>query len=243
MPIRVQAADRSDAILSPTEFALLEFTNDFPEGEPLRGPILCTTKESYIWATVIALVAQETETNEEAFERALRTAARGEAGRITTYFRDPDILRPPSSEEIFEALLRRVGSELHLDLNLHRLQQIASQTLRTLQERELVEDPVDLVLGSLTLLVLGLLPVNFSRTKQQGRVVKRHYKSLLLDYSRQQIGGKDQLDVYFRIQKLIAAFKPVIRDLLSDQPNKGPAQPESKSAKSRPSAKRNKGRA
>src|ERR1017187_9142671 len=77
---------------------------------------------------------------------------------------------------------------------------------RALLDAQLIEDPFVIPVGVISLAVLGLLPVSFTRQTAKGRTLLLKFESLFLSYEKSIKEEITTVDVRFRLWKLVRAF-------------------------------------
>jgi hypothetical protein len=198
--------------ISLNELALLEMTND-PKTKvgPTRVPsVMLTTKEAYIWATLIAHIAER--------EPAIRPKdlVRAATGvqirkRIKQFYRYFPIagyeggLIP--NVEIVPDPLQAVISQLHLNVNQNNLVHSAGQAYETLIRKGLIEDPIEMLVGGVLVAAMGMVPVSFTQKTKEGPSLSKKLKALYWSYERSEKRGITTTKVEFRLLKMIKAFK------------------------------------
>jgi hypothetical protein len=206
---RAQAVD-----LSPTEIALLELTNGSPPQENYRevyGRIrpLFTTKEAYLWAGVLAYLAEHVERAEETrFLDILSEAIHEVFAKFSTF----DPMQDPQWDP-FEALVRERAlftdtiKKVNLgEPDLPKMLHTCRMAYLSLNKKGLIEDPIPIVIGGVAIAVLGLIPTGFTKKTKEGEVVSERIQATFWKYEKSKVGDTITKDVQVRLWKLIKAF-------------------------------------
>jgi hypothetical protein len=196
--------------LTATEMAFLALTNPREIDIDARRVVL-TAKDGYLWSTLIALFAQS---------RIDREAV-PEPGELI------DTVRDSMTREAIEQLLpgqvadsgipgrralKRTAKQLlfiedkDLDPWFEGLVATTNQTYSALVSRGLIEDPFSIAFGGGALIVMGFIPVSFTRQTEQGEQVLLKIKAPFYEFEQTGKGEKRNVDIRFHLLTLIKAF-------------------------------------
>lgn len=208
--------------ISNTELAVLEMTNDKKEMEK-SASLMVTSKEAYVWAALMAHVAEKHP--EITAEQLIAAATSGPEMRSSLKFfysgfqvgwTDTQVIAPFPPDLIGNAI-----RSLHLDTKPDELAQNARQTYITLVKRGWIKDPVELLIHSGVLLsVMGFVPVSFTQKTKEGRKISQKMKALYWSYEKSEKRGVTTTKVEVRLLKMVKAFKASIaafKDAMGDE--------------------------
>lgn len=206
--------------LSLVELAVLEMTNDaavrVPPFRPRRA--LVTSKEAYYWAALLAFLAESTEITPEQLVNAVKSVFGIPLTHPELPSLGPDQVR--TFEEFAEVWARAVFRSLRIEANPEILRGFARQALSaygSLVMKGLVEDPPVVILSGIAVVVLGLIPVGFTKKTKNGKLISRRMNAAYWTYERKERAGVVQTTIEFRLMKLIKAFTAGFRSALSDE--------------------------
>ncbi len=83
----------------------------------------------------------------------------------------------------------------NIDTWFDGLMQSCDHTYRRLISRGLIEDPVPIVVGGIAMVVVGLIPVSFTRQTETGEQVLLRINSLLYEYERSVKGNEETTNI------------------------------------------------
>jgi hypothetical protein len=181
--------------LSLTEWAILELTNEpklhvSRRARRLSQPQLLTTKEAYVWAAMIAYAAETDALSAEQVENLIRS---GKAVDPNDFLQ---VLHQGSQ-----------SAESRAELTPASLSETVSRAYHALVDRGLIEDPPIALVGGIAILVLGWLPVSFTKKTTEGKLVSRKINALFWKYERSTKRGVTTTIVQFRLMRLLHALK------------------------------------
>jgi len=248
--------------LTAAELALLEFTNGSATCGAVKQRLLVTSKEAYLWAAFIAkYVESRPRVTSETFERAIREVLDEFANLTRT---DTSGFEASASEATYVLLISSFAQKLGLNVEFSDLQQSARGAYESLVKRGLIEDPFFLTptllqavgsvphLQSLGIAVLGLIPIEFGRVTEEGKLISLTIRSLYLDYERKVRGKTVSTEWNFRLLQLVKGFLDFTRtgldhldrknaSVLPSKTSKGRKSPRGKSTNRKQSATRRSG--
>jgi hypothetical protein len=194
---------------SIAELAVLEMTNDKKDAAK-SGSIMVTSKEAYVWATLMAHIAEKRP--DITPEQLLLAATSDPKIRrdLKFYYNkfpmawgedDTAAVVPP---DVIGAAIR----SLRLDVKYRELSEGASIAYSRLVKRGWIEDPVEIFLAGAALVsVMGIVPVGFTQKTKEGRSISKKMKALYWSYEKSISRGITTTKVEFRLLKMIKAFK------------------------------------
>jgi hypothetical protein len=158
--------------------AALEITNN-PNVNSKRKKsrsALLTTKQTYLWAALLAHVAESAPnvTSENVISAAtVRGLSRNDIKRVyeefsSTYESEETTKR--SAPDVLGATIRALG----LNVTTHQLTNSAKAAYESLLRKGLIEDPLEILVGGIAVAVVGLLPVSFTRRRRPGSRFRRN---------------------------------------------------------------------
>jgi hypothetical protein len=203
--------------LTPLELAILEMTNDATVRVSRKSKprlTILTSKEAYFWAAFIAFLAESTAVEPDALARVtelalLRALRSHEADRRERF---------KMRRTIFEAGLF-AGEEFLIYHDIVSGLQIqdgggfrsflgsALSGYSSLERKGLIEDPPIVLVSGVATLVLGMVPVSFTKKTKNGKVVSRRIKALWWKWEKAERAGTVQTSLEFRVLKLLRAFR------------------------------------
>lgn len=213
-----QYAERNNG-LTPEEFAILSFTND-GEHDQIRFPesffdypsrVVLTGKEGYFWAVALTIAFSRLDhITEESIYKAYERAVSKNVDLLRKKYCSPslDYDSDTLDRAIFEQLVTDFLAEL--DCSEIELKEIIKKTqiaFDSLIAKGLIEDPLEIAAGIVTLGVLGFVPYGFTTKTRKGRVVYRKVTAGYWTYERRVQNGIDAKHFNFRLAKLLSAFK------------------------------------
>lgn len=212
--------------ISNTELAVLEMTNDKKEMEE-SASLMVTSKEAYVWAALMAHVAEK---HPEIAAEQLIAAATGGPDLRSSFklfysgfqvgWTDKEVTAPYPPDLIGNAI-----RSLHLGIKPSELAKNANQTYTRLVKRGWIEDPIEiLVHGGLLLSVMGFVPVSFTQKTKEGRKISKKMKALYWSYEKSEKRGVTTTKVEVRLLKMVKAFKAGIaafKDAMGDDVDDG----------------------
>ena len=211
MPTATESDIALPVDLSPTELALLEFTNGSATTVSDDQRLMFLSKEAYLWAAIIAQCAQSRPLTLKRFESATRDMFREFAGT-----RSPSTFDVLHSEALFRLLTTSFAQSVGIESELSTIQDSARVAYANLVRRGLIEDPFVLdshllqAIGSVphvAFAVLGLIPTEFGRVTTNGKTTSLRIKTLYLDYERELKGETEvSTHVRFRVLQLVKSF-------------------------------------
>lgn len=194
------------------ELAILEMTNDPKVKTSRRGgeAITITSKEAYIWAALMAHVAELAPQTDaiEFVSAALKPSAR----RIKHYYGkfpyNADSIGLPSEHSDFglvslESAIKKFG----LKTSLREVVESARKSYSTLMKKRLIEDPLEILIGGTMLAVVGLLPTGFTRKTKEGKTISKKIKALYWAYEKSESRGVATTRVEFKLLRMIKLFR------------------------------------
>lgn len=189
------------------EFAVLEMTND-PKAKDDSGIVILTEKEAYIWAVLLAHIAEKHP--EITPEQIIRAATLGPniRGSIKSFYKEFPSGQGETKTQVIrpDPVNSAIGS-LNLDVSQSNLDRDAKLAYKNLVRRGWIEDPLELAAGGLLFAVLGVIPVSFTQKTKEGRRISKKLKALYWTYERSESRGIATTKVEFRLIKMIKAFK------------------------------------
>jgi hypothetical protein len=204
--------------LGPIEVAILEMTND-PKVRVSRKSktrhAIVTNKDAYFWAAFVTFLAESTEVEGPALTRVMGSI-------LSDINLKPEEHRvAPFPAQMPDALGLWIGIETLRRLNV----EISEGTFRSIIDRAalgyssalrkgLIEDPLVITVGGIATLVLGLVPVSFTKKTKNGKVVSRRIKALYWKWEQSERAGVMQTNVEFRVLKLLRAFNSALTSVL-----------------------------
>jgi hypothetical protein len=203
--------------LTLAEFALLALTNDSPPS-PEAGPLILTTKSTYLWSAAIALLVEHTEFDEtkviDAYTAALQQIKR----------RPPFALQLDSTPNftldttsltgsiILQSFMRKLQPEDREQRLYSRIHELAAQSYESLLQRGLVEDPAFMHLAGWVVAVVGLLPYSFTSRTQKGGRVYRKIESIMWSYEQTKTRTTNEQKIRLRLWKILTTFRQALAD-------------------------------
>lgn len=198
------AAAEMPTELTTAEVSLLALSNPRRSGEDRK--IAMTTKEYYLWAALLSAIAESEliiqpatllDTIRQEFEaQDLKLAMPGE------------LVTSTAGRSVFKGVAKRLlfPSPSDIDDWYEGVTTNANQTYQSLVKGGFIEDPFSIIAGGVAMVVLGLVPVSFTRLTQKGEQVLMRLKAAFWEYERSNKGGLETVDVRFRLFTLIGAF-------------------------------------
>jgi hypothetical protein len=202
--------------LSPLEFMLLELTNDTEElhkSEGLKGRLVITSKAVYVWGAVLeSLLRHNTDLDEATLLDSLISVCRRNEEDIRLYYEKVNDFKPPFAEIVFSSLFNDLAELFNLPPTAEETAKRVQYVYQSLITKQLVEDPVDILVGGSSIAVLGLLPTGFSCLTKKGRIIKLRYRAALIDVDYHRQRDNQALNIDFRLVRLLSAFKAGLVD-------------------------------
>ncbi len=215
----MSAVEEIIGTLSLAEIAVLESTNDpivsvqaedpASGSQPRRG-VLLTTKDAYYWAAALSvLVENGLVTEPEEFQEIfLHTVGSDlvfrsvrEDHRLLSYLTSD--LKTLSYQLIRNAGVK--GDASVYDIAEGIVPKMV-QAERELISKGLIEDPIELMVGGITLAALGLIPIGWTRKTQQGKLVAAKINALFWKYERTTVGDTTTTNAEFQLLRILKAF-------------------------------------
>jgi len=217
------------------ELAILEFTNDDEHDRILYEErmfdypygVVLTGKDSYFWAVALAIaVGRFNHVSEHLILDAYDYAVTNNIGILREKYCSTklDYYSESNDRYIFEVLLK--DFLLHLDCPQIELKEIIHRTQNafdSLLKNGLIEDPLEIAAGAVTVGVLGFIPYGFTTKTRRGRVVYRKISAGYWTYERNVRNGVVETNFNFRLVKLLRAFKKALIEVSQegmDDPSK-----------------------
>lgn len=194
---------------------------DYPYG------VILTGKESYFWAVALTIALSRFEhISEDSVVEAYDYAVSNNIELLRKKYGSPqlDYHSNLSDRDIFETLLN--DFLYHLDCPQIELDEIINKTqtaFNSLVEKGLIEDPIEIAAGAVTVGVLGFIPYGFTTKTRRGRVVYRKITAGYWTYERRYRNGVNERNFNFRLVKLLSAFKKALIEVSQegvDDPDK-----------------------
>ena len=201
--------------LTLVELGVLILTNDgeVSSNGNRHEVITLTTKESYIWAAVVAKIIEDrNEIEVDEVVTALSRVIQDLRGRLRSYYDPQDVsaLRRGDSYSVAEWIIEDLSRRLNVQLNPAQLLNKAFETYQQLMEKELIEDPVVTGVGVLSVALLGFVPFGFTRKKRNGKVVYRRINAAFWKYEEKVQRGNTVTNLHFKLWKILNAVKDII---------------------------------
>lgn len=203
-----------------------------PEG---HGTLILTTKESYVWPVVVAdVLRKRPDMTEEELLEAIRMAGdlvRWSIKEHYAAFSFDMMMHPARQASLFMTFLTSFVSTLGLlpafaeqgsnrpgdefaSQQFMLLQGFFTRTsdaMRSLVEKNLIEDPVELeIAASVGVAVLGLIPVGFTKKTSNGITTYRKIAAGYWSYEMSRRNGVKTENFSFRFIGLLRAFKKAL---------------------------------
>jgi hypothetical protein len=202
------AAAPTPTEITGAELALLALSNPRDISRNTTSPIALTTKESYVWGILLASLAEGASVIQP---KQLVNTIHQEMRK-----RKIEQLLPSAGLMASQAILKSVAEQLLSprpdDINgwFEGLTHNADQTYRALIAKDLIEDPLSILLGGVgvgvTVTVLGLIPLSFTRQTYAGEQVLMRITSAFYQYEQTSKGKDKRVDIRFHLFALIRAF-------------------------------------
>lgn len=217
--------------ITPYELAILELTYDGdvhrPELKPFqpKEPIVLTTKDSYIWASSVALLLERRpDISEQEILSALRDSIRAMRETLTEYYSS---YRAPSlggyEAYVFADLHKEFCRRLHLGEEFAEKASVeAVRAYSSLIDRQYIEDPVITTLFGWPIALIGLIPYSFTKRTRRGKVIYRKIESLFWRYEMRETAGERQQHFYLKILKYLRALKRAFVEDTEDEVDRPP---------------------
>lgn len=213
-----QHSERSKG-LTPEEFSILSFTNDgvhdrvvFQESifdYPYR--VVLTGKEGYFWAVALTIAFSRFDhITEESILNAYERAVSKNVDLLRKKYCSPslDYYSDIQDRALFERLVIDFLAELDCpEVELEEIIRKTQIAFDSLIAKGLIEDPLEIAAGAVTVGVLGFIPYGFTTKTRKGRVVYRKVTAGYWTYERKVRNGIDEKHFNFRLAKLLSAFK------------------------------------
>jgi hypothetical protein len=197
--------------ISLAELAVLEMTNDPKVKSKARGKtVTVTSKEAYVWAALMAHVAEKAP--QIGADEVVRAALAAPPHAIKNYYRAfplgaIEMVAPTANWGMTPDVLGLTIKKLGLQTTTKDVVHSASSSYYSLTKKGLIEDPVEILVGATVIAVLGLLPVGFTRKTKEGRTISKKLKALYWSYETSESRGVTTTKVEFRLLKMIKAFR------------------------------------
>jgi hypothetical protein len=214
--------------LSPIEIAILLFTNDLRPRKQKNSPdqrIVLTSKSAYLWAAIASHLLEQAPAHVEEIDDLLRGALRGVGDEVRRYYSSFTPLQPPFEDKVFQSVLEQLEGTLGVHIPVRDLQRRVSHACKSLTDRGYIRDPVDIIIGSASVAMLGLVPYSFSQVTEKGQVTKRKLEAVFWRYEMSRVLStrkvKRSLDsrligLLFTLKSaLIQAIGPYVEDQLA----------------------------
>jgi hypothetical protein len=211
--------------LNPFEVAILEFTNDasnrdhldpslptlhWPSGS-YGEPASVTTKGAYYWATTLAMILQaRPELEFPTLADALRKCASKNSKLFQRYYSE---IRPPAhegqvSEELFRRLILDLGMSLKMpDLVPDKIYGVTAEAYYSLRKRGLIEDPIEIAVGTMIFAALGFVPYGFTQKTVKGKVIHKKISAAYWTYEVEDSKGVAKKTLNIRLLDFLRRFK------------------------------------
>ena len=194
--------------LSLPEIAVLELTND-PKVKSKSSSVMVTAKDVYVWAALMAHVAEKHPeiTPEQLLHAA--TAAPAIRKTIKRFYKGLPVTAPNSTESYVDPPdgVSSAIATLRLTIKFDELAQSAKTAYTALARKGWIEDPVEILAAGVAFAVMGLVPVSFTQKTKEGRRISRKVKALYWGYEKSESRGVTTTKVEFRLLKMLKAFK------------------------------------
>jgi hypothetical protein len=191
--------------LTSMELALLALSNSRDPSADSRQCITLTTKDAYVWASFLAILADS--------DLLIQPALLLDAIQQEMKPQQLEQMRPSESPALLGAgILKRVAKRLlspppqDLDIWFQGLAENADRAFAALIHKGFVEDPLTVAVGGLAMVVMGLIPVSFTRQTEKGGQELLRITSLFYQYEQSLKDGLKTVDVRFNLLALVKAF-------------------------------------
>lgn len=179
----------------------------FPFYEESPYAFNITTKEAYIWGSVLTTLYSRYEITTEDIHLASQRAAEGFVARFVDPQNQNDLF-DPYSKLVIEANSSLITNFVNYfePNNPQLLQSSISSTTkayRSLLKQGLIEDPFEVTLAAITFGVLGFIPYSFTNKTSKGKRKERQIKALFWEYLRTGDKTDETVEFNFRLLKLI----------------------------------------
>lgn len=208
--------------LTKEEFAILSFTNDGEhdrlgyEERIFDNPyeVVLTGKESYFWAVALTMAHSRIDhLTEEGTINAYEYSVSENIDLLRKKYSSPslDYYSDIHDRAIFETLVTDFLARLDCaEIELAEIVERTQVAFESSIAKGLIEDPLEIAAGVVTVGVLGFIPYGFTVKTRRGRVVYRKITAGYWTYERRVGNGTDEKHFNFRLAKLLEAFKTAL---------------------------------
>lgn len=189
-----------------TELAILELTNG--EQTPNDLSMMRTTKDVYLWAALLASVAEERKDIEpEAVLRIYKQCIQQNLDRVKDILANWDPFQKERADSVMaDIIVRNILKTFGLPISVDDLKKQASAGYVALVEKGLIQDPIFLPVGAAAIAVMGLVPIGFTQKTKDGEVFSRRIWGMFWEYERSSVKGVTQHKLEFRLLEFVRAF-------------------------------------
>ncbi len=197
--------------MSLADMAVLELSND-PKGkvDSANWAVTVTTKEAYVWGTLLAHVA---EYHPHIDVADVVRAAVGKNPKIKEFYQEfPRTEYEKETKASHGSLpypdaLGQAVLNLRLNTTTDQLVAAAESSYKSLLRKGLIEDPLEILAGGVLISVVGLVPTSFTQKTKEGRTVSKKLKAMFWSYEKSDTRGGTVTKVEFRLLKMLKAFR------------------------------------
>jgi len=202
-----------------SKYFVNSFLGNRKESKEGKSNFILTSKQIYFWGVLFAKIITKWDfISNKALFKFLKTTY-----SINKELIEDNYLNLHFSDELEKTLLNTFLETLAANVEEIEpesfMKEVISETkeaYNSMLRRDLIEDPIEIGLGTIIISVFGFVPVGFTKKTDKGEVVERRINALFWKYKQNKKDNITEYHFHFRLKKILSIFLEITKQIDKD---------------------------